>query len=453
MCCLRKILIAILLLLTSTAQAEEQETLSINLEESIALALQNNPSIAQSFEDREVASWALSQTRRQAGAKLSYSFNGKRRGVSSNGRPMQTGNDFTNGLTVSIPIYQGGKMHNQRRQSKYALNSADLTLENTKQTIKMQTTRAYYEVLRCRKMIGVREAEVNNLQEHLNQTMIRFNEGVVAKPDVLASTVSLANAKQNYTSAQGDYEKALANLKTVMNLPSDTALVIRDEMDYVPYTAEQDSCTEYALENRPDYAAALYSVKQAETAIKVAEADYRPTVSASLSNSFEGDELFNSNTNRNWQAGISVSWNIFDNNVTSAAVNGQQARLKKSQAVAEQSRNTVCLDVQNAYIDLRTAEKNIETTKIAVSRAEEDYSLEQVRYAEGIGTNLELIDSQNKLTQARMNFYTAMYSYNVAIASLEKAMGIPIDINVPTYITATEEGKSSEEALANAVIR
>ena len=52
-----------------------------------------------------------------------------------------------------------------------------------------------------------------------------------------------------------------------------------------------------------------------------------------------------------------------------------------------------------------------------------------------------------------MNFYTAMYSYNVAIASLEKAMGIPIDINVPTYVTATEEGKSSEEALANAVIR
>lgn len=44
------------------------------------------------------------------------------RGVSTNGRAMQTDNDFTNGLTVSIPIYQGGKMYNQRRQSKYALN-------------------------------------------------------------------------------------------------------------------------------------------------------------------------------------------------------------------------------------------------------------------------------------------------------------------------------------------
>lgn len=441
-----------MILWTSVAQAEEPETLSLNLEESVLIALQNNPSIAQSLEDRVAASWSLRQTRRQAGPKLSYSFTGRRRGVSTNGRAMNTDNDFTNGFTVTMPLYQGGKMHAQRRQSKYALNSADLTLENTKQTIKLQTTRAYYEVLRCRKMLGVREEEVNNLQAHLNQTMIRFREGVVAKPDVLASTVSLANAKQNYTSAQGDYEKALANLKTVMNLPTDTELVIRDDMAYEHYAAAQDSCTAYALENRPDYAAAMYSVKQAETAIKVAEADYRPTVSASVSNSFEGDELIKSNTNRNWQAGLSVSWNIFDNNVTAATVNGRQAALRKSQAAAEQVRNTVCLDVQNAYVDLRTAEKNIETTQVAVTRAEEDYRLEQVRYAEGIGTNLELMDSQDKLTQARMNFYTAMYNYNVARAALEKAMGIPIDIDVPTYIIAEEAGKSSEEALEEAVI-
>ena len=427
--------------------------MSLDLEESVLIALENNPSIAQSVEDREVASWSLSQTRRQAGPRLSYSFTGRRRGVSTNGHAMQTNNDFTNGLTVTMPIYQGGKLHNQRRQSKYALNSADLTLENTKQTIKLQTTRAYYEVLRCKKMLGVREEGVRNLQEHLNQTMIRFREGVVAKPDVLATTVSLANAKQNYISAQGDYEKALANLRTVMNLPPDTTLVILDEMIYAPYLAEQDACAEYALENRPDYAAALYSVKQAETAIKVAEADYRPTVSATVGNSFEGDELTKSNTNRNWQAGISVSWNIFDNNITSATVNGRQAALRKSQASAEQVRNNVLLDVQNAYVDLRTAEKNIETTQIAVGRAEEDYRLEQIRYAEGIGTNLELVDSQNNLTQARMNFYTALYNYNVARAALEKAMGVPIDLDVPTYIVAEEAGKSSDEILEEAAVK
>lgn len=450
---MKKFLIALMILCANVAHVEAAEILSLNLEEIISLALQNNPSITQSFEDREAASWTLSQARRKFGPTLSYNFTGKRRGVSNQGQAMKTGNDFTNGLTVSIPIYQGGRLRNQKESARFSLNSADLTLEDTKQSIKLQATNAYYDVLKSKKMLEVHEEEVNNLQAHLDQTQIRFREGVVAKPDVLASIVSLANARQNYVSARGDYEKSLASLNNVMNLPTDTPLVIRDEMNYIPYELELESCTEYALKNRPDYAAALYSIKQAEMAIEVAKADSRPSVSASLSNSFEGDRNFKSNTNRNWQAAINATWNIFDNNVTGAAVHEKQAQLRKAQSRAEQTAATVCLEVKNAHIALQTAEENISTTKIAVARAEEDCRLEQIRYAEGIGTNLEILDAQEKLTQARSNYYNALHDYNVAKAQLDKAMGVPIDIDVPSYIAAEESGKNSEEALNAAIIK
>ena len=431
---MKKFLIALMIFASSTVYAADSEVVSLNLAESIELALKNNQTIAQSMEDREIARWRYKNARRQSGASLNYNFSGRRYGQSANGIK-NTDNDFNNSLTLSIPIYQGGRLKNQRLQSKYALDSAELTLEDTKQAIKLQTTQAYYEILRCRDMMKVREEEVNALQEHLNKSMIRYREGVVAKSDILASTVSLADAKQNYVIARGEYEKSLADLNNIIGLPTETPLLIRDETNYTTYEPTEESCVEYALENRPDYFSAEYAIKQAEAAIKIAEAGRKPRVDASISKTAEGDKIFSSDTSRNWQAGLTLQWNIFDNGVTSASVNEMRAQLRKYQSVATQIADSIRLEVHNDYIDLRTSEENIATTQIAVARAEEDYHLAQIRYTEGVGTNLEVIDAQEKLTQARTNYFSAFYSYYVAKASLEKAMGVPIDIDVPSYIS------------------
>lgn len=430
---MKKFLIALMIFASSTVYAADSEVVSLNLAESIELALKNNQKIAQSMEDREIARWRYKNARRQSGATFSYNFSGNRYGQNANGSK-RIGNDFNNRLTLSIPIYQGGRLKNQRLQNKYALDSAELTLENTKQTIKLQTTQAYYEILRCRDMMKVREEEVNALQEHLNKSMIRYREGVVAKSDILASTVSLADAKQNYVTARGNYEKSLADLNNIIGLPTETPLLIRDETNYTTYEPTEESCVEYALENRPDYFSAEYAIKQAEAAIKIAESGRKPRVDASISKTAEGDRIFKADS-RSWQAGLTLQWNIFDNGVTSASVNEMRAQLRKYQSVATQIADSIRLEVHNDYIDLRTAEENISTTKIAVARAEEDYHLAQIRYTEGVGTNLEVIDAQEKLTQARTNYFSAFYSYYVAKASLEKAMGVPIDIDVPSYIS------------------
>ena len=432
---MKKFLIALMISAMSTAYAAEPEVVALNLEQSIEMALKNNQTIAQSREDREAALWQYKNARRQSGPTLSYNFSGRRYGSSAGGSPMQTDKNFTNSLTLSIPIYQGGRLKNQRRQTRYALDSAELILEDTKQEIKLQTTQAYYEILRCRDMMKVREEEVNAFQEHLNKSMIRYREGIVAKSDILASTVSLADSKQNYVTARGEYEKALANLNNIIGLPTETPLLIRDEMNYTTYEPTEESCVEYALENRPDYFSAEYSIKQAEAAIKIAEAGRKPTIDASLSKTAESDRIFKSDGSRNWQAMLNLQWNIFDNGVTSASVNEMRARLRKTQSIATQLADSIHLEVHNAYIDLRTAEENISTTQIAVARAEEDYHLAQIRYTEGVGINLEVIDAQEKLTQARTNYFSALYSYYLAKAELEKAMGVPIDMDVPSYVS------------------
>ena len=427
------------------AAEETEEIVSIDLEESIILALKNNHDIEQSVADRDSAKWSLSQARRQTGPTLNYELDAVRRGQNAGGQNA-VGNSFSHTFGVSMPIYHGGELKSQRDQRRLELNAADLALENTKQEIKMQTTSAYYSILRCRDMIQVRQEEVGTMQQHLDLSMVKYKEGVVAKSDILASEVALANAKQRLVTAKGDYDKAIATLNNIIGLSVGTQLAIHDELKYVKHNLKLDKCIEYALENRPDYAAAEYNIKRARAAIEEQRAGTRPTVDANASKSAESDRLLEAD-NRTWQAGMVVKWNVFDNGVTTAGVRQMQAQLRKAISSARKTKDTLELEVRNAYTDLIAAEDNVKTTKVAVDQASEDYEPAQLRYVEGVGTNLDVMDAQEKLTEARTNYAGTLYNYNTAISTLEKAMGVPVDIDVPMYVESVENGSKSDDAL------
>ena len=79
--------------------------------------------------------------------------------------------------------------------------------------------------------------------------------------------------------------------------------------------------------------------------------------------------------------------------------------LLKAQEASAQTDDQIRLDVRTAYLGLQAAEKNIQTTSVAVTQAEEDYKIAQVRYSAGVGTNLDVMDAEEKLTTARTNYY------------------------------------------------
>ena len=108
--------------------------------------------------------------------------------------------------------------------------------------------------------------------------------------------------------------------------------------------------------------------------------------------------------------------------------------------------------MREQYLSLIAAEKNIQTTSKAVEQAEEDYKIAQVRYSAGVDTNLSVMDAQEKLTSARTNYYTALYNYNTSKAALDKAMGIPVDNDVPRYVAAQQAGDTPQKTLDAALL-
>ena len=429
------------------------DIVDVDLDETVQRALANNRTIKRSIASRESAYWALRQARRQMGPTVSWdTVANYAHGKAYDTYPDFNHRIFTNTASVSMPIYAGNRYKEGRVQAGYGLNTADLTLENSLQAVRLTATNYYFNILRCRNEIEVYEENVRTLQEHLNNVNAQFRAGTVAKADVLASEVRLANARQTLVTAQNDYDIAVATLSNFLLLPADTLLRPRDQLTYQKYNLNLANCTAFALENRPDVAAAEYAIKQAESGVRAAKAGYRPSVNASVAKNLSGKNPFADTYSEGWTAGVTATWNIFDNGVTAASVKSAEAALNQTQESAAELREAVQLEVQSAYLTLNAAEKNIATTRLAIASAEEDYKIAVVRYQAGVGTNLDVMDASDKLTQAKNNYYLALYTYNTAKASLDKAMGIPVSIDVVRYLAAEADGKSAAEAREEAAL-
>lgn len=448
----RKLFLISAAILSMTNSVSAADIVDLNLDETVQRALENNRTIKRSIASRESAYWALRQARRRSGPTVSWNTVANAVGGDSYSNDTYNHRLFSNTATISYPVYDGNALKEGRVAARYGLNSADMALENSLQTIRQTATNYYYNVLRCRNQIEVDADNVRTLTEHLNNVNAQFKAGTVAKADVLASQVRLANAQQSLVTAQNDYDVAVATLSNYLLLPADTIIRAQDQLTYQPYNLTLANCTAFALENRPDVAAADYEVKQAESGVRSAKAGYRPTVNASASKGLTGKSPFRDNITDSWTAGISANWDIFDNGVTAARVESAKASLASAEENAAEIRERVQLEVQSAFLTLHAAEKNISTTQVAIASAEEDFKIAQVRYAAGVGTNLDVMDASDKLTQAKNNYYTALYTYNTARASLNKAMGMPVAIDVVRYVSAESEGKSAADARSDAAI-
>lgn len=431
-----------LLTMSITGTAMAADTVDLNLEDSIQMALENNRDIKKSVTDVDAASWSLKSARAGMGPTLNWETTAAKVG----GKVYTTTHykrTFANTVSLSMPLYTSGQLENTAEAAKYGLNAADLTLENTKQQIRCTTMKDYYQILEDRSLIAVQQNSVDNWQAHLAQVNAKYNVGTVAKSDVLAAQVSLANAQQALVTAQNDYDVAVAAMNNVIGLPTDTILNIKDELRYTKYDLSLGDCVQYALTYRPDGIAADYQVQQAKSAVEASKAGNKPQVSAVASKAIAGEDPFKDDhvSNDSWSIGVKADWSLFDNNVTSANVHAKEAALAKATEAAAAQREAIQLEVRTAYLNLVAAGKNIETTQVAVDKALEDYKIAQVRYNAGVGTNLDVTDADTKLTTAQTNYVTALYTYNTSKAQLDKARGIPVDLDVVKYQEAAKNGK------------
>lgn len=441
------------LLFSQVAWAADK--IELNLNETIERALKSEPRIGMAGGSLESAKGSLRAAQGEAGLGISFSYKYSRGGVSKPKTvdPSVSNNNGTT-VTAKLPIYSSGVISGNIDRQTGNLRANEYDFDQTLQTVRLDATNAYYNVLAARDLVKLSQASVERLQAHLQNAQAQFEVGTVAKVDVLRSQVELANAQQDLIKNQNNYDVAVIKLLNIAGLPLDTELTLKEELSYQNYAQQLDECLSYAMRSRPDLYKVAHQVQAAKGGLQAARGGYGPQVSAFASNDWSG-ESFPGSTASKWTVGLSVNMNVFDSGVTAGKVDQASGSLTSQLENQRQTILNANLEVRSAYLGLREAEKRIGTSEIAVSQAEEDYRIAQLRYQSGVGTNVDVLDSQVALTTAQNNYVNALYSYNTSKAALDSAMGVPTgyelehkyDANGKLKLTAVDNKAAEKPAI------
>ena len=436
-------------------------TLELDLEETIQRALLTNPSVKIAEYNRKAAKADYSAAKSARGISISLSHDSGRGGYADNrsyvitdnmGRQIprydkSIGNSHSNSITASLPIFTGGELQGQIGQAKANYRSMLSAEEQAYNEMKETATTGYFNMLNATNMKALRQESVDRLQAHLDNVIAQYNVGIVARADVLRSEVELANAQQNYITASNEYDVAEATLNNIIGTPLGTTLLLKDRLQYEPYENDMAYCLAYSEQHRPELKQAEYAIDSAEAALVVARSGHMPKVYANASNNWGGNGSdWPGDDDENWSVGVTASMNVFDSGVTWSKIHAAQENLAKAKESQRQIKDNVELEVRTDYLNLREAEKRITTTQVAVASAEEDYHIAVVRYQAGVGTNIDVMDAQEALTQAKTNYYQALYNYNTSKAALNTSMGVGVPVPEPRTFPEPVEDTAAQAA-------
>lgn len=429
-------------------------TLELDLEETIQRALLTNPSVKIAEYNRKAAKADYSAAKGARGISISLSHDSGRGGYADPQYNQQLsiwtkgiGNSHSNSITASLPIFTGGELQGQIGQAKANYRSMLSAEEQAYNEMKETATTGYFNMLNATNMKALRQESVDRLQAHLDNVIAQYNVGIVARADVLRSEVELANAKQDYITASNEYDVAEATLNNIIGTPLGTTLLLKDRLQYEPYENDMAYCLAYSEQHRPELKQAEYAIDSAEAALVVARSGHMPKVYANASNNWGGNGSdWPGDDDENWSVGVTASMNVFDSGVTWSKIHAAQENLAKAKESQRQIKDNVELEVRTDYLNLREAEKRITTTQVAVASAEEDYHIAVVRYQAGVGTNIDVMDAQEALTQAKTNYYQALYNYNTSKAALNTSMGVGVPVPEPRTFPEPVEDTAAQAA-------
>lgn len=437
-------------------------TLELDLDETIQRALLTNPDIKIAESQRKEAKADYSAAKSARGISISLSHSTGRNGYADNrlnpiydnaGNLIGTsynksiGNSHSNSITASLPLFTGGELQGQIGQAKANYRSMLSAEEQAYNEMKETATTGYFNMLNAGNMKALRQESVDRLQAHLDNVVAQYNVGIVARADVLRSEVELANAKQDYITASNEYDVAEATLNNIIGTPLNTTLKLKDSLQYVPYDNDMAYCLAYSEQHRPELKQAEYGVDAAEAALVVARSGHMPKIYANASDNWGGNgSNWPGDDDENWSVGVTASINVFDSGVTLSKIHAAQEALVQAKESQRQIKDAVELEVRTDYLSMREAEKRISTAQVAVASAEEDYHIAVVRYQAGVGTNIDVMDAQEALTQAKTNYYQALYNYNTSKAALNTSMGVGVPVPEPRIFPEPVEDAAAQAA-------
>ena len=433
------ILLGMIILLAPGRYFFAQDKVVLTLEKSIELALTQNPYHLASEERVDAAE----QQVREAAAGFFPSLNATGMATLDEklfelefpsmipGQPAEKikvdfTRDYQVGLSLSIPLYTGGRLTAGYKSAKYNLKSTQESVRQSEHVTVFNTKASFYGCLLTREFVRVAEQAVKDAEDLHKNVKSQYEVGLASQFDLLRSEVRVANLKPQLIQAKNNFEVMKLNLKTLLGMDISTPIEIQGNLSYEPIEPDMEKSMGLAIQNRPEILQLEYQKKIAEEMWKMDRGERIPTLSISGSFNFWADRL--AITGDAWQDYYNINLVLTLPIFNGLGPSARQARAKTAVREIELNlkglKDGVRFEVSQAILKIEEARESLLSQEKNVEQAEESLRIANLNYTEGMITVLDVSAAQTALNQARVNYSQALYDFFVAVADFERSLGV-----------------------------
>lgn len=338
---------------------------------------------------------------------------------------------LTGDLSLNYDLFTSGGRRARIRAAEEQLRNDRLDLERISEEVRLNVSTRYYDLQQADELVRIQQSAVRNAQASLRDAQALEQAGVGTRFDVLTSQVQVARATQDLANALSQQRVSRRQLAVLVNLAESVIITAADPVEIAGlWNLTQEQSIIQAYKNRAELEQQLAQRNINEQQRRIALATLGPQIS--LAARYNLSESLDSNNNNNSQQsqdfrdqyslGANVTLNLYDGGEARARAREAEANIAIAETNFANQRNQIRLDVEQAYSQLQSNFENIQTASVALEQAREALRLARLRFQAGVGTQTEVIDSENRLTQAEGDRVNAILSYNRALAQLQRAI-------------------------------
>src|ERR1017187_779467 len=400
----------------------------LTLAEAQRLAIQNNPSFTAAKYNAAAAYQVAPQYRAAYEPNLSGAFtsvgadNGSRLAAGGLNNPIVYSRIGT-GLSIGQMITDFGRTSNLIAMAKLQASAQDQVTETTRADILLNTSRAYFAILRAQAVLKVANQTVAARQTVSDQITALAESKLKSSLDVSFANVNLADAKLLLVQAQSDLKAAEADLATAMGLPNESEFVLDEEPIPAPMPDRVDELIREAIGNRPELKSLRLQQGAAERFTKAEHALYYPYVGVVGTAGFVPTG-YAAIPGRYGAIGMNATIPIFSGGLFKARQTQAELKAKAALENVNDLQNRVIRDVRVAWLSATTAYDRMALTQQLLQQAASALDLAQTRYDYGLGNIVELSTAQLNLTAAQIAVASAHYDYQTQRILVDYQTGV-----------------------------
>jgi len=337
-------------------------------------------------------------------------------------------NQWALGLNFSQNLFTGGRLSAQNDAAEAQVRSANIEVSAQRAQVALDITSAYYDAVLADQLVSIADSSLSETGAVLEQTKVSRQVGNASEYELLRAQVTRDNQLPVQIQARANRQVAYLRVKQLLNMSLDDSLTLTTRIEgtsgptlpAIAANANVDTTTS----GRAPVREVDEAVKAAEAQVRVARAERIPSFAlvSNYQRLYFPSNVFPSLSNgvNNWTVGVSTNFPILDGGRISGDKAIAQAGVQQARAQREQTRQFAALDTRVALTTLQQAEAAWQASQGTADQAQRAYSIDQVRYREGISTQTDLSQSRLLLEQARAN--RAQAARNLAVARVRMAL-------------------------------